>query len=289
MGKLFKAIKDFFKKIFGTQDTVEPTVNSGDTTTSAITTTVPEPQIDENEPQTDENEPIVPEDNGDEPEFVSKFKILIDNGHGVNTAGKRSPYSANGVKPMIEFYEYKWNREIAAEIVRRLKELKYDAELIVTESNDISLSERAKRVNKVCGEIGTDRVIFLSIHANAAGNATKWMDAQGWCAYTTVGTTKSDKLADFLYDEAEKNFKGRKIRKDNSDGDRDWEANFTVIYKTVCPAVLTENFFYDNVDDVKYILSKEGREAVIKTHVDGIINYIKYVENEEHKLGYYKA
>ena len=41
------------------------------------------------------------------------------------------------------------------------------------------------------------------------------------------------------------------------------------------PAVLTENFFYDNEDDVKYILSEEGRKAVIKTHIDGITNYIK--------------
>lgn len=293
MIKMFKSIIEFFKNLFKKEDVVEPTVNSGDTTTSAVTTTIPEPQNGEDEPQIDGNEPIVPEDNSgeqnSEPEFVSDFKVLIDNGHGVNTSGKRSPYSANGAKPMIEFYEYKWNREIAAEIVKKLKELKYDAELIVTESNDISLSERAKRVNKICSDLGTDRVILISVHANASGNGTKWMDAQGWCAYTTVGTTKSDKLADFLYDEAEKNFNGRKIRKDNSDGDRDWEANFTVIYKSACPAVLTENFFYDNVDDVKYILSKEGREAVIKTHVDGIINYIKYAEEEKYKLGYHKA
>ena len=31
----------------------------------------------------------------------------------------------------------------------------------------------------------------------------------------------------------------------------------------------------DNEDDVKYILSEEGRKAVIKTHIDGITNYIK--------------
>ena len=60
-----------------------------------------------------------------------------------------------------------------------------------------------------------------------------------------------------------------------SDGDKDWESNFYVIHKTKCPAILTENFFYDNVDDVTYILSDEGKRAVVKTHVDAIINYIK--------------
>ena len=39
------------------------------------------------------------------------MKILIDNGHGIDTLGKRSPYSASGVMPAIPFFEYKWNVE----------------------------------------------------------------------------------------------------------------------------------------------------------------------------------
>ena len=70
-------------------------------------------------------------------------------------------------------------------------------------------------------------------------------------------------------------FGDRKIRTDKKDGDRDWEENFYILKHTACPAVLTENFFYDNVDDVKYILSDEGRNAVIRCHVAGIINYIE--------------
>ena len=101
------------------------------------------------------------------------------------------------------------------------------------------------------------------------------MTAKGWSAFTTKGNTKSDIIAEYLYTEAEKNFVGRKIRTDKSDGDKDWEINFYICKKTKCPAVLTENFFYDNEDDVKYILSEEGRKAVIKTHIDGITNYIK--------------
>lgn len=274
MSKFFKSILDFFRKLFVTEtEPVEENkddIESGSTISSGETFTPTSGGAET--PLTPIIEPVVePVDSG----FVSDIKILIDNGHGVNTQGKRSPYSANGVKPAIEFYEYKWNREIAAELVKQLKERGYDAELIVTESNDISLTKRVKRVNKICDDLGSNKVILISIHANAAGSGDKWMEARGWEAYTTTGKTKSDNLAEFLYAEAEKNFKGMKIRKDSSDGDSDKEANFTIIYKSACPAVLTENFFYDNVDDVKYILSKEGREAVVKTHVDGIINYIK--------------
>ena len=124
-------------------------------------------------------------------------------------------------------------------------------------------------------EYGSGNVILISVHANAAGNGQKWMTAKGWSAFTTRGNTKSDKLAEFLYDAATVNFPDRKIRTDKSDGDRDWETNFYICLHSKCPAVLTENFFYDNTDDVQYILSDEGREAVIKTHIDGITNYIK--------------
>ena len=48
-----------------------------------------------------------------------------------------------------------------------------------------------------------------------------------------------------------------------------------MLTKTKCPAVLTENFFMDNKDEVAYLLSAEGREAVVATHVDGIIKYIE--------------
>lgn len=204
----------------------------------------------------------------------SHVKILIDNGHGNNTGGKRSPYSLYGVEPAIDFYEYKWNREIAKEIVEGLKQRGYNADLLVTEDIDISLTERTNRVNNVCNEFGKENVLLISIHANAAGNGKKWMTAKGWSAFTTKGHTQSDTLAEYLYDEAEKNFYDRKIRVEESDGDRDWETNFYICQKTKCVAVLTENFFYDNVDDVEYILSEEGKKNVIKTHVNGIINYV---------------
>ena len=204
--------------------------------------------------------------------------ILVDNGHGYDTPGKRSPYSSNGVAPAIDFYEYKWNREIAKPVVDGLRKRGYDARLLVTEENDVSLSERAKRVNQTCDAHGPSNVILVSIHANAAGNGSKWMSGKGWSAFTTKGKTSSDDLAEFLYRAAKENFKDMKLRTDMTDGDSDWESDFYIIKRTYCTAVLTENFFYDNVDDVRYILSQAGREAVIKTHIDGIINYIKFVK-----------
>ena len=251
---MIKCLDDFFKMLFSKKENNVLATPNTDTEDSPVFET---PKVEVITPQ------------------YENVKILIDNGHGNNTGGKRSPYSMYKVKPAIEYYEYKWNREIAVPIVDGLKALGYNADLLVTEEFDVSLTERANRVNKVCAEYGASNVILISVHANAAGNGQKWMTAKGWSAFTTKGNTKSDTIAEYLYAEAEKNFAGRKIRTDKSDGDKDWETNFYICQKSKCPAVLTENFFYDNEDDVKYILSEEGRKAVIKTHIEGIINYIK--------------
>lgn len=83
------------------------------------------------------------------------MKILIDNGHGENTPGKRSP---DGV-----LREYAYAREIADDIVRELTKRGYDAERIVKENMDVSLAERARRANEFCGKLGTSNVILVSI------------------------------------------------------------------------------------------------------------------------------
>ena len=194
------------------------------------------------------------------------MKILIDNGHGHDTPGKRSPDG--------KFREYAYNREIAKHIVADLIDRGHDAELIVPEDNDISLEERVRRVNKICLASGQSCVILVSVHVNAAGDGSKWTNATGWSAYTCKGQTASDKLAECLYEAATKNFPDRRIRTDYSDTDPDWEENFYILRHSLCPAVLTENFFMDNKSDLEYLQSRAGKQTVIDTHVEGIIEYI---------------
>ena len=198
-----------------------------------------------------------------------KMKILIDNGHGSETPGKRSP---DGL-----FREYAYTREIAAEVVYRLRKLGYDAELLVPELYDVKLIERVHRANVKCQSLGARNVLLVSIHCNAAGNGKEWLNGRGWDAWTSKGQTEGDKLAECLYESALDVFPtGTAIRTDWNDGDRDKENQFTILAKTLCPAVLTENFFMDSKDDVAYLQSDEGKNAVIICHVNGIIRYLSH-------------
>ena len=194
------------------------------------------------------------------------MKIFIDNGHGLMTAGKRSP---DGL-----FREPFYNREIARRVVSDLRDRGLDAELLVPEDDDISLAERVRRVNTACFLLGKQNVILVSIHVNASGNGSKWLNATGWSVYTCKGQTESDRLAEILCEAAIKNFSGRRIRTDFSDGDSDWEEGFYILRKSLCPAVLTENFFMDNHSDLEYLQSRAGKQAIVDTHVEGILEFL---------------
>lgn len=194
--------------------------------------------------------------------------ILLDNGHAQKTPGKRSPV-LNGK----QFFEYEFNRDIVRRIGEKLASLDIPFHILVPEIvEDIPLSTRAARANKICAEFGAANCLLISIHSDAAGDGSAWKNARGWSVFTTKGNTNSDKYATLFYNEAEKIVPqlGSKMRKETSDGDPDFEENFTIIYKAACPAILTENLFYDNQKDFEILMSEEGREAIANIHVNAI-------------------
>ena len=195
------------------------------------------------------------------------MKILIDNGHGQETAGKRSPDG--------RLLEWSYNREIARRVVAGLSSLGLDAELLVPEDEDISLAERCLRVNRVCSELGRRNVCLISIHVNAAGRGGRWYNATGWCCYTSKGQTEGDRLADCLCQAAARILPGHRMRFDYTDGDPDQEADFAILRKTACPACLTENGFMDCLESLEFLLSDEGKAAIVQLHVEGIEAYVR--------------
>lgn len=196
--------------------------------------------------------------------------IILGTAHLKSTPGKCSPDK--------NFFEYKYSREICKTVKVILEDLGYkvfidieDEDLDVNQSKELCL--RCKIVNDL--QKVYKNCIYISIHVNAAYSDGKWHDATGWEAYTSIGVTSADKLAECLYNAAKKNLIGKKLRVDTTDKDQDKEANFYVLKHTNCPAVLTENFFQDNKKDVEYLTSDKGFHQIVRTHVEGIIKYIQ--------------
>ena len=178
--------------------------------------------------------------------------VLIDNGHGVNTPGKCSPDK--------RIREYSYTREIASLLEHALKEKGITAIRIVTEEQDISLSKRVSRVNTVCKEFGSQKCCLVSIHLDAAPpNDGKWHSARGF----------SVRIAEILKLQGNRSVPPEKY----------WVQNLAICRDTACAAVLTENLFQDNKEDVAFLLSEKGKEAIVQLHLNGILNYISSLEH----------
>lgn len=212
-----------------------------------------------------------------------KTIIILGTAHLTTTPGKCSPDG--------KFRECVYSREIVKRVYEELSRKGYHVFIDYMAPNaspqmkgatwkqqqSRELSWRSTFVNNLCAKYGTANCMYVSIHVNAAGADGKWHDARGWAVYTSPGKTKSDLLATCLYNEAKTLLPHDSkyyVRSDWSDGDPDYEANFYVLTKTKCPAVLTENLFQDNKDDVAYLTSEIGKQTITKIHVDGIVKYI---------------
>lgn len=191
------------------------------------------------------------------------MKILIDPGHGSNTSGKRSPDG--------KLREYAWAREIAKRLEIALKAKGLDAERIVTEETDISINERVRRANAICNKVGTSNVLLVSVHINAASNSG-WKNARGWSVWVAPNASSNSKrLAKCLYEEADKaGFRGNRC----VPATKYWIGNYGIVRDTKCPAVLTENLFQDNKEDVDVLMSEDGKQAMVDIHVKGIMSYL---------------
>lgn len=188
--------------------------------------------------------------------------VLLDNGHGglingeYQTPGKRKDWGDKGI-----IYEGEFNRAIVNGIIERLTLLKIPYVNIAPEYRDVRLETRVNRANSYPSYSS----FYLSIHSNAGGG-------HGCEFFTSPGLTKSDSIATVFGEEYKKTFPNHRLRTDFSDGDLDKERRFYVLTRTRMPAVLTENFFMDNLDEFQNILNTpSGREKIISYHVNAIL------------------
>lgn len=191
-------------------------------------------------------------------------RLLFDFGHGIDTSGKRSPDG--------RLREYLYVREIGKEVVDVFRSINVPVDIIVPEEKDILLKERVERVNKIVDANPSQQCILVSIHVNAAGMGKEWMNARGWSVFVCNNASYNSKvLANNFYDAAKE--LNAKIRVPLPT-QKYWESNLYILKHTKCPAILTENFFQDNREDVDLLLSKEGRSMVENIHLVGLCKYL---------------
>lgn len=217
---------------------------------------------------------------------MARYTYLIEAGHGgmINGIYQTSTYwwkrayfkdgilldTKKGEKWLEEncdfkYYEGVGNRDIARRIMKGLELLKIPYYDVIQGSElDVSLEQRVATANAFYTK--DKKCMLLSIHSNAFSKQS----AEGFAVYTSVGPTNSDKVATLIWNKLKAKLPQFVGRKDSRDGDPDYEENFYMLSKTAMPAVCSENLFYTNYEEAKFLATEEGRQIIADAHIEAI-------------------
>lgn len=203
---------------------------------------------------------------------MSKYLIACDDGHGMETAGKRTPALKEDIKFRGKVYkkgscihENEFNKNIMDLFIEGCKRCGIDTIQVAPGDTDIPLATRVSKANSNKADL------YISFHANAL--AGTWQTR----AYGLVVikhekcSSKTNTLANNVYDYLKSNVNWYSngatkygVRKDTDISGY----SLYVLRKTSMPAVLIEYGFMDNWEDVKVMctdkFAKDCAEATLK-------------------------
>lgn len=182
--------------------------------------------------------------------------IALDDGHGMETMGKRTPNFPDG----SYMHENEFNRAVVSKLNIHLKRCGFNTILTAPTDADTPLGTRTKTA------ITAKANLFLSIHANA--NTGVWGKWGGISSHIFAKGGESERIANVLHKSV---LQGTKLR------DRGIEvSNFQVLRDTHnagIPAILFELAFMDNMDEAKLLLSDAYRSECAEEIAKGVCEY----------------
>jgi N-acetylmuramoyl-L-alanine amidase len=188
--------------------------------------------------------------------------IALDNGHGLNTPGKRTPRWTDGTTSTYTkknfMHEWEFNRGV-------VKRLKVELERNGFQVLEVSPTEEDTPIRTRCREANNANAdIFISVHANALSNT--WNDRVKGIETLTSEKGESLRLGTILQKHmvADTGLVNRGLK------DGKW---LGVVKGTKMPAALVEGGFMDNPSESKLLNSGEYRDVMAKALAKGICEY----------------
>lgn len=219
---------------------------------------------------------------------MAKYLVGIDAGHGMNTAGKRTPalkedlyIDGKLVKKKGQcIHEFEWNIAVSKYLAAALKRCGIDYIYLMDKdgSTDTPLSTRASKANKAKCDI------VVSNHYNAFGGCAKFLDRKGGLLVlrTQNCSSKSIKLGELIAKQLEEDIDygySYGLRRDVD------ISGFTlaILRQTNMPAILIEYGFMDVWKEAKLMLDTKHQKKCAESVCKAICKYFGVTYKKESK------
>ncbi len=205
--------------------------------------------------------------------LTRKYLVALDDGHGMETAGKRTPIFTDGTTSPDTgknfMHENEFNRAVVAKLGTILQRCGIDTLLVAPTDEDTPLTTRVSLANSKNADI------YVSVHANAYDGKFDGNDPEGVEVYCYPNSKNGIKLANAVYKHLLQGTKqvGRGVKQ---------STYFYVLRATKMPSILIECAFMDNPREAKLLLSDAFREECAIEIAKGICEYfgMPYIEEE---------
>lgn len=184
--------------------------------------------------------------------------IALDDGHGMHTPGKRTPFIPSLGR---QIHENEFNRAVVKFLADLLLKAGFRVLLVAPTDSDTSLQARTDAANAHKCDI------YVSVHYNALAHTFDYSTASGISVHIYPGQMNkaSGRLAKLV---------GKYLQKGTAQKYRGVkEDNFHVVRATHMPAILTENGFMDDEREALLMIKPEFQREVANEHFLGIMEY----------------
>ena len=220
--------------------------------------------------------------------MANKYLIALDDGHGMNTPGKRTPPLTKDLyidgklvrKKGEVIKENEFNRAVVKYLAEALKRCGFDVLLVAPTDEDTPLSTRVSRANNANADA------YVSKHYNALGS--RWQTkAKGLVTIIHYNhQSKTKVLANNVHEELWKLHSNHNCTNYGVRTDTDISGySLYVLRNTKMPAILTESGFMDNMTEAVDMLDTNFQQADAEETCKGIckafgVTYVKPNEEE---------
>lgn len=214
---------------------------------------------------------------------MSKFLVGLDDGHGMETAGKRTDklktdlvFRGKTFKKGSQIHENDLNENLMELVEKGLDRCNVGHIQLASGDSDVPLADRVSLANRK----NVDLVV--SLHANAL-NGTWQTKAYGLVVIHHVNcSAKAKTLAKNCYNHISKDYDwySNGETKYGVRGDTDVSGmSLYILRKTKAPSILIEYGFMDNWEDVKRMVTPQFQNACAEATVKGICETlgVKYI------------